>query len=122
MDVDTKAWIKQVLANSEVASDKELLEYFVKECGLSHDEAVKWLALRAQYRREVLCDAEPDELTDQEKPYELPAFMGYTADMRLGEFRKAIMGEKIEFISFDSPEGKKLFQELKSFAQKVILF
>jgi len=45
MDAKTKAWIKDILANSEVSSDEELLELFVKEGGLSRDEAARWLAL-----------------------------------------------------------------------------
>ena len=80
------------------------------------------LALRPQYMREVFCDAEPDEETEVEQPYQLPTFKGYTVDMRLREFRKATKREKLEFIPFDSPEGKKLFAELKSFAEKVVLF
>src|SRR5687767_326336 len=122
MDAKTKAWIKQTLANDEVSSNEELLEHFVKEGGLSHDEAARWLALRPQYMREVFCDAEPDEQTEDEQPYQLPTFKGYTVDMRLREFRKATLGEKLEFIPFNSPEGKKLFEELKSFAEKVVLF
>ena len=122
MDTKTKAWIKDILANSEVSSDEELLELFVKEGGLSRDEAARWLTLRPQYMREVFCDAEPEEETEVEQPYQLPTFKGYTVDMRLREFRKAMIGEKLEFIPFNSPEGKKLFAELKSFAEKVVLF
>jgi hypothetical protein len=89
---------------------------------LSRDEAAQWLALRPQYMREVFCDAEPDEQIGDEQPYQLPTFKGFTVDMRLREFRKATSGEKLEFIPFNSSEGKKLFEELKSFAEKVILF
>src|SRR5687768_12843181 len=122
MDAKTKFWIKQILANDEASSDEELLEHFVKEGGLSRDEATRWLALRPQYMREVFCDAEPDEEIEDVQSYQLPTFKGYTVDMRLREFRKATLGEKIEFIPFNSPEGKKLFADLKSFAEKVILF
>lgn len=122
MDAKTIAWIKQILANDEVSSNEELLEHFVKEGGLSHDEAARWLALRPQYMREVFCDIEPDELIDEEQPYQLPTFKGYSVDLRLREFRKATLGEKLEFIPFISPEGKKLFEELRSFAEKVVLF
>jgi hypothetical protein len=122
MDSKTKDWIKQTLANDEYSSDEELLEYFMKEGGLSRDEAVQWVALRPQYMREVFCDAEPEEQTEVEQLYQLPTFKGYTVDMRLREFRKATLGQKLEFITFDSPEGKKLFAELKSFAEKVVLF
>jgi hypothetical protein len=122
MDAKTIAWIKQILANDEASSDEELLELFVKEGGLSRNEVTRWLALRPQYMREVFCDAEPEEETEVEQPYQLPTFKGYTVDMRLREFRKATSGEKLEFIPFNSPEGKKLFAELKSFADKVVLF
>jgi len=39
MDTKTIVWIKQILANDEASSDEELLEHFVKEGGLSRDEA-----------------------------------------------------------------------------------
>jgi hypothetical protein len=52
----------------------------------------------------------------------LPTFKGYTVDMRLKEFRRAIPDVTLEFIPFNSPEGKKLLEELKSFAQEVISF
>ena len=122
MDAKTIVWIKQILANDEASTNEELLEHFVKEGGLSQDDAARWLALRPQYMREVFCDAEPDEPIGDSEPYQLPTFKGYSVDMRLREFRKATLWEKIEFILFNSPEGKKLFEELKSFAQKVVLF
>ena len=50
----------------------------------------------------------------------LPTFKGYTVDMRLKEFRKAIPDVTLEFIPFESPEGNKLLEELKSFAQELI--
>jgi hypothetical protein len=50
----------------------------------------------------------------------LPTFKGYTVDMKLKEFRRAIPDVTLEFIPFNTPEGKKLLQELKSFAQDVI--
>ena len=53
--------------------------------------------------------------------YILPTFKGYTVDLRLREFRKADPLVTIEFIPFDSPEGKKLLEELKSFAVKVLV-
>jgi hypothetical protein len=52
----------------------------------------------------------------------LPTFKGYTVDMRLKEFRRAIPDVTLEFIPFNTPEGKKLLEELKSFAQEVIDF
>jgi hypothetical protein len=50
----------------------------------------------------------------------LPTFKGYTVDMRLKEFRRAIPDVTLEFIPFKTPEGKKLLEELKSVAQEVI--
>ena len=52
----------------------------------------------------------------------LPTFKGYTVDMRLREFRRAIPDVTLEFISFNSPEGKKMLEELKSFAQEILYF
>ena len=52
----------------------------------------------------------------------LPTFKGYTVDMRLKEFRRAIPDVTLEFIPFNSPEGKILLEELKSFAQEIISF
>ena len=67
MDATTKYWIKAVLANDENASDQEILEYFVKEGGLTSKEAAKWVALRDRYLRELLCDDEPeDDLSEAE--------------------------------------------------------
>ncbi len=40
--------------------------------------------------------------------YVLPTYKGYTVDERLKEFRVAIYGKKLEFISFDSRKGKRL--------------
>jgi hypothetical protein len=50
----------------------------------------------------------------------LPTFKGYTVDMRLKEFRRAIPDVTLDFIPFNSPEGKKLLEELKSFAQEIL--
>ena len=52
----------------------------------------------------------------------LPTFKGYTVDMRLKEFRRAIPDVTLEFIPFNSTEGNKLLEELKSFAQEIISF
>jgi hypothetical protein len=41
-------------------------------------------------------------------PVQLPTFEGYTVDLRLKQFRKAIPGKTLEFITFDSLEGKKM--------------
>jgi hypothetical protein len=50
----------------------------------------------------------------------LPTFKGYTVDMRLRQFRRAIPDVTLEFIPFNSPKGEKLLEELKSFAQEII--
>ena len=50
----------------------------------------------------------------------LPTFKGYTVDLRLKEFRRAIPDVTLEFIPFNTPEGKKLLEELRSFAVQVI--
>ena len=120
MDAKTKDWIKQCLANDENSSDEELLEYFVKECGLSRVEATQWVALRPEYRVNMFCTIEPDDPKGDNEPYQLPTFKGYTVDMRLREFRKATFGKKIEFVPFDSPEGKEVLGRLKSFALEIL--
>ena len=117
MDAKTISWIKQTLSNDEYSSDKEMLEYFMKEGPLSSEEAALWLALRHQYRTDPFCEAEPGDEIENE-PY-LPTFKGYTVDMRLKEFRKA-MPHPLEFIPFNTIKGKKLLEELKSFAGEVI--
>jgi hypothetical protein len=117
MDEKTIFWIKQTLSNDEYSSDEEMLEYFMKEGPLSSEEAAQWLALRPRYRTDPFWEAEPgDEIGNE--PY-LPTFKGYTVDMRLKEFRRA-MPHPLEFIPFNSTKGKKLFAEMKSFAQEVI--
>ena len=50
----------------------------------------------------------------------LPTFKGYTVDIRLMQFRRAIPDVTLEFIPFNSPEGKKLLEELETFAQEII--
>lgn len=120
MDTKTIFWIKTTLANDEVSSDEELVEHFIKEGDLTRDEAERWVALRPQYLREVFCDAEPDEQIGNEPVYQLPTFKGFTVDMRLREFRKAIPGVTLEFIPFNSPDGKKLLAELKVFAREIL--
>jgi len=50
----------------------------------------------------------------------LPTFNGFTVDMRLKEFRKAIPDVALEFVPFNSPKGEKLLAELKAFASKVL--
>lgn len=48
-------------------------------------------------------------------PFELPTYRGYTIDKRLGQFRKVIHGCRIEFVEFDSEEGKKLLREMRDY-------
>lgn len=50
----------------------------------------------------------------------LPTFKGYTVDIRLREFRKAIPDTTLEFITFESKKGKKLLDELKSLAIDIL--
>ena len=121
MDAKTKFWITQCLANDENSSDEELLEYFMREFGLSREDAARWVALRTEYRVNMFCTLEPDDPKGDNESYQLPTFKGYTVDMRLREFRKANFGEKIEFVPFDSPEGKELLGRLKSFAMEVLM-
>ncbi len=48
-------------------------------------------------------------------PFELPTYRGYTIDKRLRQFRKVIHGCQIEFIEFDSEEGKELLAEMQGY-------
>jgi hypothetical protein len=50
----------------------------------------------------------------------LPTFKGYTVDMRLKEFRRAIPEVTLEFIQFNSPDGQKLLAELKVLAREIL--
>ena len=119
MDAKTISWLKQTLANDEYSSDEELLEYFMKEGPLSYEEAAQWLALRPQYRIDLFCEAEPGDQIGS-GPIYLPTFKGYTVDMRLKEFRRATPHDTLEFIPFNTTKGRKLLEEMKSFAQEVI--
>ena len=49
----------------------------------------------------------------QSRPRQLPAFDGYTVDIRMREFRKAEYGKALEFIPFDSPRGKQILERMK---------
>ena len=53
---------------------------------------------------------EPKKIKDG--VWELPRFKGYTVDLMLQQFRKMeygkIFGERLQFIQFTSPKGKKL--------------
>jgi hypothetical protein len=48
-------------------------------------------------------------------PFKLPTYQGFTIDKRLKQFRKVIPGCQIEFIEFDSKEGKDLLKEMKDY-------
>ena len=50
----------------------------------------------------------------------LPTFKGYTVDLRLQEFRRAIPDVTLEFIPFNSPKGEKLLTELKVLAAEIL--
>ena len=54
---------------------------------------------------------EPEEINGVRR---LKEFKGYTIDLRLKQFRKANLGEELEFIEFDSKKGKKLLAEMHS--------
>jgi hypothetical protein len=69
----------------------------------------------------MFCTLEPDDPKGDNESYQLPTFKGYTVDMRLREFRKANFGEEIEFVPFDSLEGKELLGRLKQFAVEVVM-
>ena len=42
----------------------------------------------------------------------LPTFKGYTIDKRLRQFRKLGVGNRLEFIAFDSAQGQTLIDEM----------
>ena len=48
----------------------------------------------------------------EKTPKMLPVFKGYTVDLRLRQFRKAVLDETLEFIDFDTEEGEKLLSEM----------
>ena len=50
----------------------------------------------------------------------LPTFKGYTVDVKLREFRRAIPDVTLDFIPFSSPKGKELLEEMKAFAVEII--
>ncbi len=51
----------------------------------------------------------------RDSPFVLPTFKGFTVDKRLRQFRKVGQGWQIEFIDFDSKQGKKLLIEMKDY-------
>ena len=52
---------------------------------------------------------EPEEINGVKT---LKVFNGYTVDLRLKQFRKANIGEELEFIEFDSKKGQKLLKDM----------
>ena len=52
---------------------------------------------------------EPEEIDGVKK---LRIFNGYTIELRLRQFRKANIGEELEFIEFDSKKGQNLLQKM----------
>ena len=52
---------------------------------------------------------------DQNQPFALPTFDGYTVDLRLRQFRKASPEEGIEFVEFSSVKGKSLLDEMRRY-------
>ena len=63
------------------------------------------------------CERKGGKLNEKghcEYPKTLPTFKGYTVDEHLREFRKVDPMQGIEFVKFDSPEGKELLTEYKT--------
>ena len=42
----------------------------------------------------------------------LKVFRGFTVDIRLQEFRKAVYGKGLTFIPFTSPKGQRLLKQM----------
>ncbi len=51
----------------------------------------------------------PEELNGVRR---LKVFERYTIDLRLKQFRKAEIGQELEFIEFDSKEGQELLRKM----------
>jgi len=49
---------------------------------------------------------------DENKPFQLPTYNGYTVDRRLRQFRRVDHHTGIEFIEFDSDFGQTLLNEM----------
>jgi len=52
---------------------------------------------------------EPEEIKGVRR---LKVFEGYTIDLKLKQFRKAEIGQELEFIEFNRKEGKELLQKM----------
>jgi len=51
----------------------------------------------------------------RDSPFELPTYRGFTIDKRLRQFRKVKAGCQIQFIEFDSDEGRELLEEMTDY-------
>ena len=49
---------------------------------------------------------------DENRPFQLPTYNGYTVDKRLRQFRRVHPNTSIDFIEFDSAEGQELLDEM----------
>ena len=59
---------------------------------------------------------------DQNLPFELPTWKGYTVDMRLRQFRKVTGSDRhgpIEFVEFDSVKGRTFLVEIRHYFFKL---
>jgi hypothetical protein len=61
--------IESTLVNDEDSSDEELVDYIVKETGISEAQAKKWVALRQKYMMSMM---------DAQKPENIAAYAGMT--------------------------------------------
>ena len=50
----------------------------------------------------------------------LPTYQGYTIDARLQEFCKAVFGQALEFIPFNSPKGQQLLDQMAKDAPELL--
>ncbi len=57
-------------------------------------------------------------MPEQQKPFSLPIFRGYTVDERLEQFRKMTLGKRPEFIPFSSKKGQSLLRGMERSEQK----
>ena len=74
-----------------------------------------WL-IGTQRRRGVALTESPFD--EQNNPFELPTYRGYTVDFRTKQFRKVTGVDdkrRIEFIDFDEVKGKALLVEMRAY-------
>ena len=53
---------------------------------------------------------------------QLPIFKGYTVDVRTRQFRKAELGQPLEFVDFTSEKGMDLILEMEENPKEVTTF